>query len=68
MPAGSKDDPWQLTTPPGTSAYLMYRDEGASPWPLSARSGPPRSSTTCKQQQDESLAMTRAVVARESAG
>ena len=31
MPAGSKDDPWQLTTPPGTSAYSMYRDEGADP-------------------------------------
>lgn len=24
--AGSKDDPWKLTTPPGTSAYEMYRD------------------------------------------
>lgn len=28
---GSKDDPWQLTTPPGTSAYTMYRDEAADP-------------------------------------
>ncbi|ESQ74337.1 hypothetical protein ABAC402_14485 [Asticcacaulis sp. AC402] len=24
--AGSKDDPWKLTTPPGTSTYEMYRD------------------------------------------
>jgi hypothetical protein len=24
MSAGSKDDPWQLTTPPGTSAYSMF--------------------------------------------
>lgn len=24
--AGTKDDPWKLTTPPGTSAYEMYRD------------------------------------------
>ena len=24
--AGTKDDPWRLTTPPGTSAYEMYRD------------------------------------------
>lgn len=24
--AGIKDDPWRLTTPPGTSAYEMYRD------------------------------------------
>jgi hypothetical protein len=31
MPTGSKDDPWQLTTPPGTSAYSMYRDEDADP-------------------------------------
>jgi uncharacterized protein DUF6855 len=31
MPAGSKDDPWQLTTPPGTSAYSMYRDADADP-------------------------------------
>lgn len=23
---GTKDDPWQLVTPPGTSTYTMYRD------------------------------------------
>jgi hypothetical protein len=28
---GTKDDPWQLTTPPGTSAYTMHRDEAADP-------------------------------------
>ena len=28
---GTKDDPWQLTTPPGSSAYTMYRDDGADP-------------------------------------
>jgi hypothetical protein len=28
---GTKDDPWQLTTPPGTSAYTMYRDESTEP-------------------------------------
>jgi hypothetical protein len=28
---GTPDDPWQLTTPPGTSAYTAYRDEGADP-------------------------------------
>jgi hypothetical protein len=28
---GTKDDPWQLTTPPGSSAYTMYRDEDADP-------------------------------------
>jgi hypothetical protein len=26
MAAGTKDDPWKLTTPPGNSAYEMYRD------------------------------------------
>ena len=28
---GTKDDPWRLTTPPGSSAYEMYRDEEADP-------------------------------------
>jgi hypothetical protein len=27
--AGTKDDPWALTTPPGSSPYSMYRDEAA---------------------------------------
>ncbi len=29
--AGTKDSPWVLETPPGTSKYTMYRDETASP-------------------------------------
>jgi hypothetical protein len=29
--SGTKDDPWQLRTPPGTSDYLMYRDEANDP-------------------------------------
>jgi len=28
---GTKDDPWVLKTPSGTSEYLMYRDEAADP-------------------------------------
>ena len=28
---GTKDDPWQLTTAPGSSAYTMYKDEAADP-------------------------------------
>jgi hypothetical protein len=28
---GTKDSPWQLTTPPGTSDYEAYRDETADP-------------------------------------
>ncbi len=27
MSAGTKEDPWELTTPPGNSAYTMYRDD-----------------------------------------
>lgn len=29
--SGTRDDPWQLTTPPGTSAYTMYRDDTVDP-------------------------------------
>ena len=28
---GTADDPWQLTTAPGTSAYTMHRDESVDP-------------------------------------
>ena len=28
---GTKDDPWRLRTPPGSSEYTMYRDETADP-------------------------------------
>ena len=28
---GTRDDPWLLRTPPGTSEYRMYRDESADP-------------------------------------
>ena len=28
---GARDDPWRLTTPSGSSEYLMYRDEEADP-------------------------------------
>ena len=29
MAAGTKDDPWQLTTAPGSSQYTMFRDDDA---------------------------------------
>jgi hypothetical protein len=29
--SGTKEDPWQLTTPSGTSEYTMYRDETLDP-------------------------------------
>ncbi len=28
---GTKDDPWRLRTPSGTSEYVMYREEAADP-------------------------------------
>jgi len=31
MADGTKQDPWVLKTPPGTSEYSMYRDEQADP-------------------------------------
>jgi len=41
---GTKQDPWPLMTPPGTSAYTMYRDEKAEPPTLVCQVG----STTLK--------------------
>ncbi len=41
---GARDDPWQLTTAPGSSAYTMYRDETADPPALVCQVG----STTLK--------------------
>lgn len=29
--SGTKEDPWQLNTAPGTSAYTMYKDETTDP-------------------------------------
>ena len=31
MAAGTKEDPWVLKTPPGTSEYSMYKDETVDP-------------------------------------
>lgn len=28
---GTPEDPWQLTTPPGSSQYTMYRDDTSDP-------------------------------------
>lgn len=28
---GTKENPWQLKTPPGTSEYIMYKDESVNP-------------------------------------
>ncbi len=39
MAIGSKDDPWVLKTPPGSSEYTMYKDEDASPSQLVCQVG-----------------------------
>ena len=44
MAAGTKDDPWELTTAPGTSHYTMYKDDSADPPALICQVG----STTLK--------------------
>ena len=40
MTAGTKDEPWELKTPPGTSSYTMYKDEQADPPVLVCQVGP----------------------------
>ncbi len=40
--SGSKDDPWVLKTPPGTSQYTMYADEAATPPQLVCQVGTTR--------------------------
>ena len=44
MAAGTKTDPWELTTPPGTATYTIYRDEQNDPPALICQVG----STTLK--------------------
>ena len=43
---GTKEDPWRLTTPPGTSAYTMHRDADSDPAALVCQVG----STTLRYQ------------------
>lgn len=40
--SGTRDDPWRLTTAPGTSAFTMYRDEDADPPALVCQVGSTR--------------------------
>jgi hypothetical protein len=39
---GTKDDPWVLKTPPGTSEYTMHRDDDADPAQLVCQVGSTR--------------------------
>jgi hypothetical protein len=40
--SGTADDPWVLRTPPGTSEYLMHRDDAADPPELVCQVGSTR--------------------------
>jgi hypothetical protein len=42
MAKGTKDEPWVLKTPPGSSEYGMYRDETADPPQLVCQVGSTR--------------------------
>ena len=44
MVSGTKDDPWVLSTPPGSSEYTIYRDDAGEPPVLVCQVG----STTLK--------------------
>ena len=55
MTTGTSDDPWVLKTPPGTSEYVMYRDEQAEPPQLVCQVG----STKLTYQLARSTTSTR---------
>jgi hypothetical protein len=42
MAVGTKEDPWMLKTPPGTSEYSMYKDEQVDPAALVCQVGSTR--------------------------
>ena len=55
---GTKESPWELTTAPGTSSYVMYKDETADPPALVCQVG----KTQLRYQlrcMDDLLAMLR---------
>lgn len=50
--AGTQDDPWQLTTAPGTSSYTMYRDSDSQPPSLICQVGSTRLSYDARAIDD----------------
>ena len=50
--SGTKDDPWQLTTPPGSSSYTMYRDESTDPPSIVCQVGSTKLSYQARAIQD----------------
>ena len=49
---GTKDDPWQLTTAPGTSSYTMHRDDTTDPPSLVCQVGSTRLSYDARAIDD----------------
>ena len=50
--SGTRDDPWSLTTPPGTGEYSMYRDDEATPPQLVCQVGSTRLSYDARVVDD----------------
>jgi hypothetical protein len=50
--SGTKDDPWHLRTPPGSSAFEAYRDEEADPPALVCQVGSTRLSYQLRCVED----------------
>ncbi len=50
--SGTRDDPWQLTTAPGTSAYTMHRDDSTDPPSLVCQVGSTRLSYDARAIDD----------------
>lgn len=52
MGTGTREDPWQLTTAPGSSNYTMYRDETVEPALLVCQVGSTRLSYLARSIED----------------
>lgn len=50
--SGTREDPWKLKTPPGTSEYEMYRDDSADPPALVCQVGSTRLSYDARAVDD----------------
>lgn len=56
---GTKADPWQLRTPPGTASYTLYRDDAVDPPLLVCQVGSTKL-TYLARAIDDAVAMLRA--------
>ena len=60
--SGTKDDPWVLKTPPGTSEYTMYRDDASDPPTIVCQVGVPPSAPGSQLRFTVAWRATRVVV------